>query len=474
MNMPTPPQVPGKPLLGNLLEFRRDPNALLRHGYATLGPIFAIRLGPKPVAVLVGPEYHRFFFQSTDTILAMDKPYKFLKPMFGDTGFTAGPETYRQQRPVFTSPLQAKKMENYVQVMADEVQTWFKQLGDAGQFDLVSTFEMLTQHVAARSFMGDDFYHQLSNEFWALYKDLAGGIDFILPPNLPLPRFLRRNRARRRMEAMLRPIITERRAHPERYTDFLQDFVSTPLLDNTPTSDELIVNMVLGLIFAGHETTASQGSWSLIQLLQNHDYLKLVAAELDVLLPPGATINLGVLRQMKHLEWALKETERTHPIAEFILRYTNSDYELGGYMVPQGWLTMLTPTIAHRLPELFAEPDRYDPLRFAPGREEDRQHHFALIGFGGGLHKCTGMNFAMNEMKVIIGMLIQRYELTLANPNPRPARRLGATRPESPCWIRYRRRSIPLQPSIALEAGNSACPHMQQSAACPVSSEQRV
>ena len=69
--------------------------------------------------------------------------------------------------------------------------------------------------------------------------------------------------------------------------------------------------------------------------------------------------------------------------------------------MPQGWLTALCPPLSHQLPEVFREPARYDPLRFAPGRAEDRQHPFALIGFGGGMHKCAGMHLALHEMSVI-------------------------------------------------------------------------
>jgi sterol 14alpha-demethylase len=89
---------------------------------------------------------------------------------------------------------------------------------------------------------------------------------------------------------------------------------------------------------------------------------------------------------------------------------------------------------------VFLEPACYDPLRFAPGRAEDRQHRFALIGFGGGLHKCAGMQFALHEMRVIISLLLQQYDLELVTPDPQPTTELRALRP-TPCWIRYRRRS---------------------------------
>ena len=113
--------------------------------------------------------------------------------------------------------------------------------------------------------------------------------------------------------------------------------------------------------------------------------------------------------------------------------------DLGDYIIPQGWLAQVAQNIAHNLPELFPEPDRFDPLRYAPDRAEDKQDRFALIGFGGGTHKCTGMNFANLEMTLITAQLLQRFELELLPPAPTVEFGLGASRP-SATRLRYRSR----------------------------------
>jgi hypothetical protein len=82
--------------------------------------------------------------------------------------------------------------------------------------------------------------------------------------------------------------------------------------------------------------------------------------------------------------------------------------------------------------------EQFDPLRYAPERAEDKQHRFALFGFGGGIHKCTGMNFANTEMIIITTLLLRKFELTLLTPEPGIERSLGASRPEK-TMVRYRR-----------------------------------
>jgi sterol 14-demethylase len=438
--------MPGLPILGNLLEFNRDRYGLLQRGYDTLGPIFSLRLGPKRAAVLIGPHYHQRFFEETDHTLSMAQAYKFLVPMFGEpVGVTAAPEDYQQQRAIFLELFKSANMEGYVQVMVQEVQAWFATLGDSGTFEVVDSCQRLAQHIAAHAFLGNEFRQRLAEPFWHLFHDLVAGMDAVLPPSLPLPRFLRRDRARRQMHAMLRPWMAERRGASGPHQDFLQTLVEARDAAGRPLTDALIVSFILSLLFAGHETTAGQASWGVIHLLQHPAYLRVVVEEQAQALPPGHPITLETLRRLPHLLWALRETERLRPAAGLLMRATVGPYEVGGYQVPAGWLTLIAPHLAHRLPEVFHEPAHYDPWRFAPERAEDRQHRFALVGFGGGLHKCLGIHFATYEMAVIISLLLQHYHLELLTPDPQPRQeKMRAARP-TPCWIRYQRRSGPTQ-----------------------------
>lgn len=272
-----------------------------------------------------------------------------------------------------------------------------------------------------------------------LYEDLSKSLDPLLPPDLPLPKFRRRDRSRARMKEILAPVIAERRLHPDEYDDFLQDLVNKRFKGGGEVEEELIVNLLIGLMFAGHETTAGQAAWSVIQLIQNPDYLELVLEEIENIAPPGTEIDAKRLSQLHHVHWAVMETERMRPSAELLMRTVEEDIEFGNYLIPKGWLVQVTQTLGHHLPALFERPERYDPLRFSPERQEDKQDRFALFGFGGGIHKCTGINFAYNEMSIIVAMLFGQYDLELVTKNPHIKRGLGASRP-SDTFVRYKRK----------------------------------
>jgi sterol 14alpha-demethylase len=183
MRPPTPPAMPGVPVLGNLREFNRDRYGFVPRGYDTLGPLFSLRLGPNRAAVLLGPPYHQVFFEATDHTLLMGPAYKFLVPMFGEpVGVTAAPEDYQEQRAIVLELFKSANREGYVQVRAQEVQAWLATLGERGTVEVVDHGQRVAQHIAAHAFLGSEFRQHWDEAFWHLFHDLAAGMDAVLPP----------------------------------------------------------------------------------------------------------------------------------------------------------------------------------------------------------------------------------------------------------------------------------------------------
>jgi sterol 14-demethylase len=426
--------------VGNFLEYRRDHVAVFRRGYQTLGPIFCVRLGPQRAVVLIGPEHHRFFFAAVDTVLSMPEVYRFVIPMFGGVLNAAKDEaTRRGQLALIQSAFQGKRMEGYVEVMVRETTAWLEGLGDAGEFEVYETFAGLGMTIAASAFVGPEVRQRI-DEFAPLFHDLARGMDFVLPPYLPLPRFRQRDRARLKLAELIGPVIAARRARPRCPADFLQTLVDGEYAGGG--RDETVIGLALMSVFTGYIATAAQLSWALVHLLQHPNYLGLVQGEREAVLGdrPEEVLTPRIMDRLPRLDCALKESQRLRPAMSHYARYNAREYERGGYRIPRGWLTMVCPAVAHRLPEVFRDPDVYDPERFAPGRAEDHKEPHGLIGFGGGPYRCPGSAFGTAEMKCVLSLLLHRYSLELAGPDPGPDFAMGVTRPRPPCRVRYRRR----------------------------------
>jgi sterol 14alpha-demethylase len=452
----------GLPVVGHLIELIRDREALFKRGYAECGGVFALKVGPQYIAVITGAEHNRQLYTQTDKALNMQEGYAFLKQAFGEVLFIASTESYYNQRPVIQEVFRRERMIGYIRAMNVEVQRWLDSLGEAGEIDLTQAMLRLTQYVAGNALIGPNFRDELDDEFWKQYEFISQSLDPILSPTLPLPKFRRRDRANRYIKGVLSGLIDKRRQHPDQYDDLISDLLKTPLKDGTTMPDDLIASMFMGLIFAGHETTAGQAAWLLALLLQHPDYLALVKSEIRDHVAYGASIDAAVLSQLKHIDWAVDETTRLRPSADTQLRTVTEPITMGGYTVPAGWRMMVSAATSHMLPDVFSNPERFDPLRYAPERGEGK-NPFAIVGFGGGVHKCTGMNFAKNEMAIITALFFQQFDAQLLSTDIRVLTGNGANHP-SEVRVRYKRKPLSELTDAATirEAAAAGCPHIRQ------------
>ena len=433
----------GVPFVGHLAEFFRDPVAVLKRGYATRGKLFAFKLLGRRMNVMLGPEHNKFFFEETDKLLSIRESMPFFIKMFSPQFYSfAEMDEYLRQRAIIMPRFKAASMKQYVSVMAEESLNLAKRLGDEGEFDMIPTLGPVVMDIAAHSFMGREFHEKLGHEFFDLFRDFSAGMEFVLPLWLPTPSQIRSQRAKKKLHAILQGWIDKRRAEPLDEPDFFQTMIATAYPDGRPVPDEIIRHLILLLVWAGHETTAGQVSWALADLLQNPGYLTAVRDELNTVLGggDGGSLSWEQFVAMTRMDLALRETERLHPVAFILSRKASADIERDGYTIRKGDFVLLAPSVTHRMTETFVEPDRYDPERFNPDNPAAQIESNSLIGFGGGMHRCAGVNFARMEMKVVLAVLLQNYDMELLD-EVRPIAGAGTYWPAQPCRVRYRKRA---------------------------------
>ena len=451
---PPPMLAGGLPWLGHALALRRDPAGLLLRGHRRHGDVFSLRLAGTRVTALVGPPAHAAFFGAPGDQLSAREVYRFTVPIFGrGVVYDASPAVMDEQMGFLFPALRDDRLRGYARVMHEEAEAYVEGWGDAGEVDLLEALNELTVFIASRCLVGAEFRRRLSRDLARLFHDLEGGINLVamVNPRLPLPAFRRRDRARAEVAALIGRVLAERRAGAAAGEDFLEVLLAARYADGRRLSDEEIVGLLISTIFAGQHTSAVMGAWTGILLLEQPHVLPAVLDEQRQVLDEGE-ITLEGLRRLVVLERCIKETERMHPPLVMLMRRIVRDLEYGGHVAPAGGLAMVSPAAAHRLPHVFADPDRYDPDRFGPERQEDRRQKNALIGFGGGHHRCIGSTFAQQQIKVIWSVLFRRFELTLARPGHRPDYATFVAGPRPPCILRYRRRARAAAPAPALAA----------------------
>jgi sterol 14-demethylase len=442
-NKPVPRLAGGLPFFGHAIEFHRNPVGLIQRGRARYGDLFSFPLFGKLVNVLTGAAGNEAFFRAPDSILSPKEAYQFTVPIFGEgVAYDTSSEMMDAQLRMVHPALRDEKMQSYAHFIAAEVEAMLDSWGEAGEFDLLSTLNELTIRTAGRCLIGAEFGMGLHAEFARLYHDLEGGINMVafFAPHLPLPAMLRRDRARAKVVKLMGRVIAARRASKQTTDDFLDALMAAHNPDGSALSNDTITGLLLTLLFAGQHTSAVLATWTGILLLQNPQWLPALQQEQQVTV--GARgMSLAVLKQLVRLEHCIKETERLHPPLIMLMRTVLQDFNFQGHKLPKGTLAMVSPAVSHRIAGTFSHPDRYDPDRFAPPREEDRRAPYSLIGFGGGKHRCIGLAFAYNQVKVIWTILLRRYDFTLASQNQRPNYATFVVGPRQPCVVRYRRRA---------------------------------
>jgi sterol 14-demethylase len=194
-----------------------------------------------------------------------------------------------------------------------------------------------------------------------------------------------------------------------------------------------------------------------IELLRHPDRMKGVVDELEALYADGREVSYQALREIPALERVVQEVLRLHPPLIILMREVMSDFHYKGWTVPAGTTVAVSPAVSNRMPECFADAERFDPDRYAPGREEDKRV-FAWIPFGGGRHRCVGAAFAMIQLKAIFSVLLRRYELEMAQPpeSYRADHSKMVVQLAQPCRVRYRRRAEAARPAARAAGAEGA------------------
>jgi cytochrome P450 len=228
-------------------------------------------------------------------------------------------------------------------------------------------------------------------------------------------------KAREELIGMLLPMIAARRRLPpsDHPNDVVEMIVHARDENGEALSDAQVLAHLNILLVAGHETTTTLGAWMLYLLATRPADRARIEAELAAI-PREADGGLSMesIRAMRQLDMFIRETGRLYPPVLTVPRGVARDFEFADTLVPAGTVVRLSLAGAHRLPHVFADPDRFDMDRFAPPREEDKKTPYSLVTFGGGSRVCIGQHFAQVEVKALADYVLGHYELAPVSPQP--------------------------------------------------------
>ena len=451
----SPPTMPGAlPLIGNMHQFGNNPSSYLKKVRDQLGEIAEFKMFHQEMVLLTGNDASELFYRASDEELDQSEAYKLMTPIFGKGVIFDAPNDIKSQQLKMLMPaLRDKPMRTYSEVIVQEVEGMIEKWGDSGEIDINVFMKELTIYTSSHCLLGHEFRYELNKEFAEVYHDLEKAVNPIafIFPNLPLPVFKKRDKARIRLQELVTGIIEKRRAKKEKSTDAFQILIDSTYKDGSKLDANTLTGMLIATMFAGHHTSSGTSAWVLIELLKRPEIMRNIVGELDDLFGTDKPVTFESLRLIPKLENVIKEVLRLHPPLIMLIRKVTKDLHFKKYIIRAGKFVVAAPPVTHKIPELFFNPEVFDPDRYNPGREEDKKNFFAWQGFGGGKHKCTGNAFAMFQIKAIFAILLRRYEFELVSAPDTYADdyKQMVVQPKEPCRVRYRRRQPASQTTTA-------------------------
>jgi cytochrome P450 len=205
-----------------------------------------------------------------------------------------------------------------------------------------------------------------------------------------------------------------------------------------PMSERELIDEIMTLIVAGHETTATGLNWTWYLLSQHPDAEARLHAELDAV-PEQHPLGLAASGELPFARAIVDEALRLYPPVWVFTRRALEADTLGGFAVPAGTDILLPTYVIHRHPRYWHEPEAFLPERFAPGGE-GQGASFAYIPFGAGPRRCMGDSFAIYEMLAHLSRFARRFRLR-AVPGQRVALEARVNlRPAQPLLMTLERR----------------------------------
>ena len=219
-------------------------------------------------------------------------------------------------------------------------------------------------------------------------------------------------------------VIEDRRARDEHDAfDFLSMYMAATDKTGEHFSDEELLDELVTLIVAGYETSAGTLNWAWFLLAQHEDAETALLSESQRLLPDGVEIDQDALTDMAWCQQLLEETLRLYPPVWLFSRRAVEDDSLTDFDVNAGTDIYLSPYILHRSEEYWPDPHTFNPDRFGPGSPYKKGER-PYFPFSLGPRRCLGEYFSFLEMKVHLGLLIQKFRMTLVS-DPEPGLDLG-------------------------------------------------
>ena len=434
----TPPGPKGVPVVGNTQRFLDDPLSFMTACRDAYGDVSAFRLGTDNAYLLTDPDTIEHVLKNDTVQYRKPAAQSDLHETLGDgLLLNQGDGIWRRQRqrvqPAFGMRQIAtpERLETMVEYATEHIDRW----DDGETIDIRSESVRITIKIIVDLMFGVEIDDATVDEIRYQLDTIGESQSGASIRQLILPDWLTRTdpqfqRALDGLRDVLADIIDQRRtsmpadAHssPERPPEddsHRMDFLSL-MLDaqdkEAEVDDTFLRDEAMTILLAGHDTTSLAITYALYLLAQHPEIAARLREEVANL-TDESPITAREVRGLDYTDRVLSEAMRLYPPVPIVPREPRADVRLNGYRIPAGSLLVMSQYVVQRDPRWYDEPETFDPDRWHRDQEQTRPN-YAYFPFGAGPRICIGKPLAELEAKLILGTVLQRYELDLAMSDP--------------------------------------------------------
>jgi cytochrome P450 len=403
----------GWPLVGNTLNVLADPKGHVESKSAKYGLVYRTRMFGETSIVLLGPDANELVLFDQAKLFSSTHGWgPILGLLFPRGLMLLDFEEHRLHRRALSVAFKSGPMKSYLAQLdrgiAARVARWKAQPGGMLFYPAI---KQLTLDLAATSFLGADIGPEVDDITRAFIDMVAAAVAVIRKP-LPGTQMARGVQGRKRIIAYFSEQIPIRRAKGGG-EDLFSQLCQATHEDGALLSTQDIIDHMSFLMMAAHDTLTSSLTSFVAELAAHPDWQQKLREEVASLgLAADTPMTFDQLEDMPLTEMAFKEALRLRPPVPSMPRRAVREFTFKGYTIPAGAGVGINPMFTHHMPEIWPEPDRFDPLRFTDDAQRDR-HRFAWVPFGGGAHMCIGLHFAYMQAKCFARHFLQNLEVSL-------------------------------------------------------------
>ncbi|MBD2580470.1 cytochrome P450 [Oscillatoria sp. FACHB-1406] len=425
---------PRAPQLLQLIQWIADPFAYLDANAKRYGETFTVRFSNwQPMVFFSHPQANQEIFMGGYDAFTAGSSNGILRPLVGDNSLLLlDGDRHKRERKLLMPPFHGERLQSYGRMIQEIAENAAQQLVPGKTFIARDLMQEITLQVIMQAVFG-----LREGERYAQLKPLLASILEIT--NSPLRSsfiffdFLQKDWGswspwgrmllqQRKIEALLQEEINERRDRSQSdREDILSLMMQARDEDGNPMSDRELLDELMTLLFAGHETTATALAWAMYWVHFLPEVGAKLLAELET---AGNNIEAIEIAKLPYLNAFCNETLRIYPVAIISApRVALKPVQVMGQRYSA--YTPLVPCIylTHRREDLYPEPEQFKPERFL-----ERQYTvYEFVPFGGGNRRCIGYALALLEMKLVLATLLSHCEFELADNKPVKPERRGVT-----------------------------------------------